>query len=171
MLVSRARSFRLLIWWGILAPAALHAQDAAPSQSLDQAAPEPKPTRILSEVDAERLRSVQGITLQWIDWDRRGDVAVSADRDGVWRLSGEQLDESGAGVRVDGVITEIGADYFKFEGRVQIADTPDRGRSCDATKVWRFEATQRRAYYRLREFEWCDYLTDYIDIYFAPGLR
>lgn len=130
-----------------------------------------EPTRILSETDAERLRTVQGITLQWIDWDQRGDVHVTVNERGVWSLAGDQIEESGAGVRLDGVITEIGTNYFLFDGMVQIADTPHAGRACEARKLWRFEATQRRAYYRLREFEWCDYLTDYIDIYFAPGLR
>lgn len=130
-----------------------------------------QPTRVTSETDVARLRTVQGITLQWIDWDRRGDVSVTEDANGVWRIEGEQLDESGAGVRVSGVITEIGEDYFLLDGTVSIADTPDIGRSCSATKVWRFGATQRRSYYRLREFEWCDYLTDYVDIYFAPGLK
>ena len=157
MLVTRARAFALALCLGVF---------AAPAMA-DEAAP----TRVLSTTDVERLRTVQGITLQWVDWDQRGDVSVSEGGDGVWRLSAEQLDESGAGVRVEGIITEIGEDYFLLDGRVQIADTPDIGRSCDATKVWRFAATQRRAYYRLREFEWCDYLTDYIDIYFAPGLR
>ncbi|MAY19036.1 MAG: hypothetical protein CL955_00260 [Erythrobacteraceae bacterium] len=153
MLLPRALAFSLAL---IAAP--LTAQDEAP-------------TRIMSQTDAERLRTVQGITLQWIDWDRRGDVSVSEDANGVWRIEGEQLDESGAGVRVSGVITEIGKDYFLLDGTVAIADTPDVGRACSATKVWRFGATQRRSYYRLREFEWCDYLTDYVDIYFAPGLR
>jgi hypothetical protein len=153
MLLPRALAFSLAL---IAAP--LTAQDEAP-------------TRIMSQTDAERLRTVQGITLQWIDWDRRGDVSVSEDANGVWRIEGEQLDESGAGVRVSGVITEIGQDYFLLDGTVAIADTPDVGRACSAAKVWRFGATQRRSYYRLREFEWCDYLTDYVDIYFAPGLR
>ena len=157
MVLTRVRAILIALWLGLLAAPAM--------------ADEAGPTRILSETDVERLRTVQGITLQWVDWDRRGDVSVTEGEDGVWRLSGEQLDESGAGVRVEGVITEIGEDYFLLDGRVQIADTPDIGRSCDATKVWRFGATQRRAYYRLREFEWCDYLTDYVDIYFAPGLR
>lgn len=161
MVVSRPWAIALCLWACLWA--------CVPAPALAQG--EPEPTRVLSQTDAERLRTVQGITLQWIDWDQRGDVHVSQGADGVWRLSGEQVDEAGAGVRIEGVITEIGMDYFLFEGRVQIADTPDLGRACDATRVWRFEATQRRAYYRLREFEWCDYLTDYIDIYFAPGLR
>lgn len=131
----------------------------------------PMPTRIMSESDAERLRTVQGIALQWIDWDRRGKVSVADSEDGVWRLEGTQLDEGGAGVRVSGIITEIGEDFFLLDGRIEIAGTPDADRACKTDKVWRFAATQRRAYYRLREFEWCDDLTDYIDIYFAPGLR
>lgn len=135
------------------------------------AAEEPAPTRVLSATDAERLRTVQGITLQWIEWDERGDVEVTVDDRGVWHLSGAQVAPAGASVRVEGVITEIGEDYFLLDGRVAIIDTPDTGRTCEADRLWRFGATQRRAYYRLREFEWCDYLTDYVDIYFAPGLR
>ncbi|MEE4154258.1 MAG: hypothetical protein V2I27_08870 [Erythrobacter sp.] len=134
-------------------------------------AEEPAPTSVLSETDAERLRTVQGITLQWIEANERGHVEVSVSDRGVWHLTGVQVDASGASVRVEGVITEIGEDYFLLDGTVAINDTPDPGRACSANKIWRFGATQRRSYYRLREFEWCDYLTDYVDIYFAPGLR
>ena len=67
---------------------------------------------------------------------------------------------------VDGVITEIGEGYFILRGTVAITDTPDPGRECRADKIWRFAITQNRQYYRLREFEWCDGLTDYVDIYF-----
>lgn len=156
MLVTRLGMMPLFIWVAIAAPLAADA---------------PEPTRVLSQTDAERLRTVQGITLQWIGWETRGEVEVTRDDHGVWRLSGAQADGNGATVRVEGVITEIGEDYFLLDGKVAITDTPDIGRACEADKVWRFAATQRRSYYRLREFEWCDYLTDYVDIYFAPGLR
>ena len=63
-------------------------------------------------------------------------------------------------------MTEIGTGYFTFKGTIRIKDTPDRNRSCEKTKNWHFAVTQNRPYFRLREFEWCDYLTDYIDIYF-----
>ena len=161
MLVTRSGTMTLLIcslvWAGLY---------AAPL-----AAQEPEPTRVLSQTDVERLRTVQGITLQWIEWETRGDVEVTVDERGVWHLSGAQVAPGGASVSVDGVITEIGEDYFLLDGKVTITDTPDIGRACEADRLWRFGATQRRAYYRLREFEWCDYLTDYVDIYFAPGLR
>ena len=129
------------------------------------------PTVMKSETDVQRLSSLQGLTLQWIDWEKRGEVEITRSAEGHWWLKGEQKGDSNERLELDGFIQEIGKDYFLFDGRIVIEGTPDADRSCDMHKVWRFEATQRRAYYRLREFEWCDYLTDYIDIYFAPGLR
>jgi hypothetical protein len=124
-----------------------------------------KETRILSEADAQRLRANKGLTLQWIDWDTRGTAIVTPGT--PWRLRGSQAAAGGPGrLFLDGAITEIGAGYFTFEGTIRITDTPDLGRSCGADKTWRFAITQNRSYYRLREFEWCDRLTDYIDLYF-----
>lgn len=122
-------------------------------------------TRILSEYDARRLRANKGLTLQWIDWDTRGTAIVTPGD--PWRLRGSQAAAGGPGrLFLDGAITEIGAGYFTFEGTIRITDTPDLGRSCEADKTWHFAVTQNRSYYRLREFEWCDELTDYIDLYF-----
>lgn len=142
--------------------------EAAPPPSVEESTPEaPTATRILSQDAAHRLRNNSGMTLQWITWDRRGDVEVTVDANGVWHLSGSQSAQDGPGrVTVEGVVTEIGADYFLLDGRVTITDTPDPDRQCAADKVWRFGVTQGRQYWRLREFEWCDGLTDYIDIYF-----
>lgn len=126
----------------------------------------PEPTRVLSAKAAQRLAANKGLTLQWIDWNTRGTAVVR--REGkVWRLRGAQAEAGGPGrLFLDGTITEIGADYFTFEGRIAITDTPDAGRKCDKSKTWHFAITQNRRYYRLREFEWCDGLTDYVDIHF-----
>ncbi|MEM6477105.1 MAG: hypothetical protein AAF687_13160 [Pseudomonadota bacterium] len=146
-------------------PTALAQTEAAPAPSSTRT----PATRVLSQRDAQRLRTAQGITLQWITWDTRGDVHIDRGPDDVWRVNGLQKDASGARLAVDGSITEIGTDYFILDGR--IAMTGMFGRNCSQDKLWRFEVTQNRTYYRLREFEWCDSSTDYIDIYFAPGLR
>lgn len=130
----------------------------------------PEATQITSERDVKRLQTAQGISLQWIDWDRRGEVYIEHGPSGVWRINGLQRSDGGR-LAVDGVITEIGEDYFLLDGRIVISGTPDEGRLCVADKIWRFEVTQARTYYRLREFEWCDGLTDYVDIYFSPRLR
>ena len=94
--------------------------------------------------------------------------AVTQRREHVRVGAGESL-KPAIGVEGDsaaGRIGEIGRDSFTFIGTIRIADTPDRGRLCEQTKSWRFAITQRRKYYRLREFEWCDGLTDYIDLHF-----
>ncbi|WP_432201185.1 hypothetical protein ACRAQ7_02910 [Erythrobacter sp. W53] len=132
------------------------------SEGLSQPTP---PTRILDEAAAQRLLGAKRATLQWISWDRRGSVNARME-DGVLRLTATQSQEGGPGrLFLDGYVSEIGADYFTFEGKVQITGTPDRERTCEADKSWRFAVTQNRPYWRLREFEWCDYLTDYVDIY------
>ena len=123
-------------------------------------------TKILSERDAQRLLNNKGLTLQWIDWDTRG-TAVVAKREGLWQLRGSQAEAGGPGrLFLDGAILEIGEGYFTFRGTIRISEIPDDGRQCELDKTWHFAVTQNRPYYRLREFEWCDYLTDYIDIYF-----
>jgi len=148
-----------------LALAAIAASAAAAGAS----ASSPEATRILDQRAAQRLLASKGVTLQWIDWNNRGSVFVSR-RDGVWSLRAAQAEAGGPGrLFVEGRIIEIGADYFTLAGKIRITDTPDRGRSCEMDKTWRFAVTQNRPYFRLREFEWCDYLTDYVDIYFdAP---
>ena len=131
-----------------------------------QARTPPVPTRILDPVMAGKLKENKGITLQWIDWDRRGTVWIS-DTDGEWALRAAQSELQGPGALfLDGRIVEIGADYFLFDGIVRITNTPGAGRTCEKRAVWRFAVTQNRPYWRIRQFEWCDGLTDYIDIYF-----
>jgi hypothetical protein len=151
--------------WSILAISLLQPAGPVPAKA-DEAPPPSDATRILDRKGADRLLHNKGLTLQWIDWNARGSVAITREG-GVWRLRGAQAAAGGPGrLLLDGTITEIGAGYFTFEGRIRIADTPDRGRLCERDKTWHFAVTQNRPYYRLREFEWCDELTDYIDIYF-----
>lgn len=153
-----------------LAPEHIDAPDK--QDCVDQEEPQPiLSTQITSRRDVQRLKTLQGITLQWITWQTRGKVSAAPGVDGIWRIKGAQLGEVGAELTLDGVIKEIGADYFIVKGTIAIKGAPDRERDCQMDKHWRFEVTQNRTYYRLREFEWCDGLTDYVDLYFAPSLR
>ncbi len=147
----------------LFATATLSAQAGAPSAPAEGAA---APTRILNAAAAQRLRTNKGLTLQWIDWNRRGTARVTVSG-GVWTLRGEQTERGGPGkLWLEGRVTEIGRDYFLFDGTVSMTDTPDHGRQCAKQDVWRFAITQNRRYWRIRTFEWCDGLTDYIDVYF-----
>lgn len=129
-----------------------------------------EPTRILDEQGAKRLMRNEGVTLQWIGWEERGPVWAAVTETGHWSLMAGQKGETGR-LDLEGFVTEIGEDYFLFKGTIKMLGTPDRERLCNTTKTWRFAVTQNRSYYRLREFEWCDYLTDYIDIYFPPSMK
>lgn len=143
-----------------------------------QSTPSPPPpsvedgehTVVFDRAEADKLLGAAGTTLQWIGWDRRGPVEAR-EENGLIRLRGSQAEAGGSGLLFfDGVVREIGADYFIFDGTIRITDTPEPGRHCEADKLWHFAVTQNRPYWRLREFEWCDGLTDYVDIYF-PGTR
>ncbi|WP_347303104.1 hypothetical protein V5740_00270 [Croceibacterium sp. TMG7-5b_MA50] len=124
-------------------------------------------TRIIDRAAADRLLAADGATLQWISWDRRGTVRV-VEQGGTIRLDAAQDQPAGPGrLSVSGVVREIGSDYFILDGTIRITDAPDPGRRCEADKLWHFAVTQNRPYWRLREFEWCDGLTDYVDIYMA----
>lgn len=165
----------------IVLPAALAAlagcaaDQAPPPQSAAEpppphVAPEPEATRVLDSVEKAKLLAADGVTLQWIDWNHRGQVNVREDG-GVVRLTGSQVQADGPGrLFLDGEVVEIGTGYFQFDGTIRITETPDPGRVCEADKLWHFAVTQNRPYWRLREFEWCDGLTDYVDIYF-PGTK
>jgi hypothetical protein len=128
----------------------------------------PAPTKIDSRAALERLLGNSGMSIQWISW-------TSAERGRIkptWQgktlmLEGVQRAKDGPGrVSVVGHVTRIGATEFVLNGTITIEDTPDAGRRCEKAGDWKFAITQNRKYWRLRDFEWCDQLTDYIDIYF-----
>jgi hypothetical protein len=120
----------------------------------------------MDETTIDRLANNRGVTLQWITWDQRGTAHGRQGTDGFY-LTGSQVNPTGPGALfLDGKVTAAGPDWFTFEGTIRISHSPDEGRMCEANKTWHFAITQNRKYYRLREFEWCDGLTDYVDIYF-----
>lgn len=122
-------------------------------------------TRVLDRDALARLLANRGVTLQWIDWNTRG-TANARWQGETLLLTGAQAKSGGGRLFLDGAVEEIGRDYFTFRGTIRIEGAPDPGRRCEQSKSWRFAVTQNRPYWRLREFEWCDGLTDYIDIYF-----
>ena len=147
---------------GATRPAVLAAQAPAPA-----AQPAGMPTKVISPADLMRLINNTGMSLQWMSGQRRGQVRVLVGLDdGEWRIMGTHGGPGDSYVGVDGVISEVGDKYFILNGEVTIRNTPDPGRICRASGQWRFAITQNRKYYRLRHFEWCDGLTDYIDIHF-----
>lgn len=161
----RWTSLIALVTLGACASPMAAAPPSAPVATQEAAIP--PATRILDRAAADRLLAADGATLQWIGWDQRGSVRVVVEN-GTMRLDAAQDQPDGPGrLSVSGRVEEIGPDYFILNGTIRITDTPDPGRQCEADKLWHFAVTQNRPYWRLREFEWCDGLTDYVDIYMA----
>lgn len=116
----------------------------------------------------QRLRRNSGITLQWIGFETpgRGHV-VATMRGGLLHLSGSQAERRGPGrLTLDGDVLRIDPRSFTFQGRILITGAPDPGRNCVREGTYEFRVTQRRRYWRLQDFEACDGLADYVDIYF-----
>jgi hypothetical protein len=125
-----------------------------------------KETEVRDQDALQKLRGNQGIDLQWNYGAERGELTVTQVGD-VVHLSGTQLAADGKGkLEIDGDVLSIDSKHFIFRGRITMIDTPDAGRSCTKNGDSEFAITQNRKYWRMREFGWCDQLTDYIDIYF-----
>ena len=108
------------------------------------------------------------LTLQWISWDYFGTATVT-DKKGVLYLKGAQKGRGNTDyVKVDGVITEINAKEFKFDGTVEMQISHNNGGApCKREGEMTFAITGKRKYWRLQEMtNPCDEVTDYVDIYF-----
>jgi hypothetical protein len=150
----------------ILALAFLLAASSLSAASSNDAQADIEPTLVGDKIAMEKLRGPDGITLQWIGWDQRGDVQVEQRGKSLY-LKGVQQQDGGKGrLELDGHILAVFTKSFIFKGRIAITDTPDEGRSCIRDGVYEFKITQKRKYWRLQQMEVCDGLTDYVDIYF-----
>ena len=108
------------------------------------------------------------LSLQWISWDYFGAASVT-NRNGVWRLKGEQKSRKDSDfVKIGGVIVSVDAKEFVFDGTIvmQISHI-NNGEPCERTGEMTFRITGKRKYWRLQEMDNpCDTATDYVDIYF-----
>lgn len=148
-----------------LALAALPIAGLASGVSAPTPLKEVKTTEVRDQLALRKLLNNSGLTLQWIGWEKRGKIKAVKNGE-VVHLSGSQAGPDGARLEIDGDVLAIDTRHFILRGRVAITNTPDAGRNCIKDGDSEFAITQNRKYWRLREFEWCDHLTDYVDIYF-----
>ena len=108
------------------------------------------------------------LSLQWISWDYFG-AAMVTNRGGTFYLKGEQKQRGGTDfVKIDGIITEINARDFTFNGTIitQVSDIAG-GKPCTRDGEMKFKITGRRKYWRLAQMDNpCEAVTDYVDIFF-----
>ena len=128
------------------------------------------PTRVLDEDALHRLQRADGISVQWIGWERRGRLAVT-EPGGRVHLQGEQREPGGPGrLTLLGDVTSIGPASFSFVGAIRIYNAPSDRPQCARDGTFTFRIAGQRRYWRLQQMEspdpGCAGLTDYVDIYF-----
>ena len=126
------------------------------------------PTLITHRPTFEKILGNSGITLQWLSWEtqQRGELETTLTDGTLWLKGGQGLADQTGRLQIDGRVVAVTEDAFTFNGVITITDTPDVGRKCVKEGMHNFAVTENRKYFRLREFEWCDGLTDYVDVYF-----
>ncbi|CAN5431183.1 hypothetical protein BH20ACI1_BH20ACI1_12020 [soil metagenome] len=124
---------------------------------------------VINDANAKKmLLGKHLLSLQWISWEHFGAANV-VNKNGVFYLKGEQKQRGGTDyVKVDGIITEINAKDFKFDGTIEMKISHNGGgEPCKREGEMTFAITKNRKYWRLQEMNNpCDEVVDYVDIYF-----
>jgi len=119
-------------------------------------------------VDATRqlLLGNHLLSLQWISWDRFGKASVTDER-GKLLLKGEQR-KDGDYVTIDGLVTEILPNGFRFHGKVTTRVSHiNQGKPCVRDGNLTFLASGSRKFWRMQQMNNpCDEAADYVDVYF-----
>ena len=128
------------------------------------------PTLVLDREGLHRLEGADGMSLQWISWERRGRIVVT-EPGGRVHLEGEQREARGPGrMTLSGDVTRIDPSSFTFVGAIRIVDAPSDRPLCVRNGAFTFRISGRRRYWRLQQMASpdpaCAGLADYVDIYF-----
>lgn len=109
-------------------------------------------------------------SVQWIDFWKYFGTATVTNRVGVYYLKGEQRQRGGGTdfVTIDGVVTQIDAKEFRFNGTIVVqVSSNNNGNPCERNGEMTFKITGKRKYWRLQEMQSpCGTETDYVDIFF-----
>lgn len=125
-------------------------------------------TIVKDEAAKAMLLGTHRLSLQWVSWDYFG-KAIVTDKNGTLSIKGEQRARKGSDyVRIEGVITEISAKEFKFNGIVEMRVSHiNKGEPCKREGELTFAIKGNRRYWRMQQMDNpCDEATDYVDIYF-----
>lgn len=117
-----------------------------------------------------KLLGRHSFSLQWIGWDYLGSATVIERRGGALHIAGKQKSRKDTDfVTIDGIITEVDQNQFKFDGKIITkVSYINGGKECERTGEMTFKITGKRKYWRLQEMlnPCTNVETDYVDIYF-----
>lgn len=141
-------------------------QTMTPPSSLSAFASTEK-TLIKDQTAKKKLLGKHMLSLQWISWKKFGNATVT-EKDGVLSLKGQQTGKDGDFLKVEGKITAVEKDSFKFNGRIETKVSHiNKGKACLREGDMSFVIKGKRKYWRLKEMDNpCDGVTDYVDLYF-----
>lgn len=107
------------------------------------------------------------LTLQWISWDKPGNVTIVPGENGWYTITGRQENHQNY-LKINGRIKPLNAKELEFEGEIETRiESINNNEPCLKTGKKLFKATGERKYWRLQDMINCDgTTTDYIDIYF-----
>jgi hypothetical protein len=129
----------------------------------------PRPRTVIKDKTAKAmLLGEHRLSLQWISWDYFGKATVT-ESDGTLLLTGEQKARKGGDhLKIDGVITEVDAKEFKFNGTIVAqVEINNGGKPCERKGEMTFIIKGSRKYWRLKEMDSpCEEVVDYVDIFF-----
>jgi hypothetical protein len=106
-------------------------------------------------------------SLQWISWERFGKVAVT-EEGGTLRIRGEQRNQAGDFVTLDGAIPSVLPNGFRFHGRIVTrVSYINKGAPCVRDGDFPFTASGARKFWRMQQYSNpCDEAADYVDVFF-----
>jgi hypothetical protein len=125
-------------------------------------------TVIKDQTAKAMLVGAHRLSLQWISWDYFGKAVVTNQKGRLVIRATQRARDSKDFVRMDGLITEIDAKEFTFNGVIEVkVSHNNNGKICRREGEMTFKITQNRRYWRLQEMlSPCGDETDYVDIFF-----
>ena len=118
----------------------------------------------------QKLLGQHDLSLQWIGWEpqERGKATVKKAPDGTITITGRQDGNDGDFLSIDGTVTNIGPQFFTFNGTIKTRVSHlAGGRTVTRQGTQRFGIYGNRDYWRMENLNNPeDNAVDYIDIHF-----
>jgi hypothetical protein len=108
-------------------------------------------------------------SLHWISWKKFGSVTIKKINQQKYSVKGEQRDDKGNYVTINGFLKPVNKGEMKFTGEIQSkVSGNNKGEVCKKKGEFTFLCNKGNKYWRLQERENCEGggLVDYIDIFF-----
>ena len=125
-----------------------------------------------TELSESRLSGKHNLTIQWISWTESGGITFNSIGNNEYEVEGFQKgNKSGecpeCYLKIKGTIIEVAPKRLRFTGAIEssIYHIQD-GEPCIKEGTFDFVSTKNRKYWRCRNMNGCDGVTDYVDIYF-----